>query len=405
MASQILPDMVAATRLVGAGKLGEATALIQRLLRGATPSPPAPAADSPIIEGTAVTVDSTARQALPAPAAAQPAPSPGHAGRRPPRPRTGLAETLRGLAGRVMPAGFDHGVGGLARPAPEPLAAGASFETASFANAAGTRDYKLYRPGRSGDQKRPLIVMLHGCTQSPDDFAAGTRMNALAEAQGCFVAYPAQSATVNLQKCWNWFNPDDQRRDQGEPSLIAGITRQIIHDHPIDPSRVYIAGLSAGGAAAAIMGATYPELYAAVGVHSGLPAGAASDLPSALTAMRQGAAAGGGNSRRVPTIVFHGDQDATVHPRNGDAIVSQTTASLTGLHSTVRHGVVPDGHAFSRTVHADAAGRIWCEQWTIHGAGHAWAGGSRSGSYTDPRGPDATREMLRFFFESPPRRA
>jgi poly(hydroxyalkanoate) depolymerase family esterase len=253
--------------------------------------------------------------------------------------------------------------------------------------------------------------MLHGCTQSPDDFAAGTRMNALAEEHGCLVAYPAQPAAANPSRCWNWFSPDDQQRGRGEPSLIAGITRQIIRDHPVDPGRVYVAGLSAGGAAAAILGATYPDLYAAIGVHSGLACGAASDLPSALTAMRQGGisaeqragdvSATGGGARVVPTIVLHGDQDITVHPRNGDEVIAQAKASAIELRATVQRGQVPGGHAYSRTLYADPAGGALLEQWTIHGAGHAWSGGSPAGSYTDPRGPNAAQEMLRFFLEHP----
>ena len=247
----------------------------------------------------------------------------------------------------------------------------------------------------------PLIVMLHGCTQSPDDFAAGTRMNALAEEHGCLIVYPAQPSSANAQKCWNWFSPNDQGRDQGEPSLIAGITRQIINDHPVDAARVYVAGLSAGGAAAAIMGAAYPDLYAAVCVHSGLPVGAARDIASAFAAMRQGGAgsAGSNRTRPVPTIVFHGDQDSTVNLRNGDAVIAQSKASASGLSPTIEIGQAeaPGGHSYSRAIHADASGKALFEQWTIQGAGHAWAGGSPSGSYTDPRGPDASREMLRFF--------
>jgi len=253
--------------------------------------------------------------------------------------------------------------------------------------------------------------MLHGCTQSPDDFAAGTRMNLIAEEQTCLVVYPAQSSEANAAKCWNWFRPSDQRRGQGEPSLIAGITRQVMRDYSVDPQRIYIGGLSAGAAAAALMGATYPDLYAAIGVHSGLACGAANDLPSAFTAMRQGdlpASSGSGDvsadlahASAVATIVFHGDRDNTVHPRNGDHVIAQK--KTTNLQKKIHRGRVPGGHAYTRTIHTDASGRAILEHWEIHGAGHAWSGGSPAGSYTDPRGPDAAREMLRFFLEHPSR--
>jgi poly(hydroxyalkanoate) depolymerase family esterase len=409
--------MAEATRLTSAGNLMEATALIQRLLQGGDIPEPARSGAPTIIDVEPVILDEAdpqpaaprsaprpaARSATAEPAAAKPAN--GFAGRFHPKPSAGLAETLRELAARHMPAGLnipDFDIGGLGglgglRPVSEPLPDGASFVTASFTNQAGTRDYKLYVPANHAGQPLPLIVMLHGCTQSPDDFAAGTRMNALAEEHGCLVAYPSQPSSANAQKCWNWFSANDQGRDQGEPSLIAGITRQILRDHPVDPSRVYVAGLSAGGAAAAIMGAAYPDLYAAVGVHSGLPVGAARDIPSAFAAMRQGTEGSGKGARAVPTIVFHGDKDATVHPRNGDAVVAQFTASASGLRVTVQPGQAPGGQAYSRTIHADPSGKALCEHWTIQGAGHAWAGGSPSGSYTDPRGPDASREMLRFF--------
>lgn len=389
------PGMTEAARLTRAGKLAEATSLIQRLLRGEGKAAPPPDTTTPgaTLEGEFVRLD-------PAPSAADAAPRSARKPGADATPRTGLGETLRGLAARFKPSGLH---GGARRPAPDPLPDGASFATLSHSGVGGTRAYKLYVPANPGDGPRPLVVMLHGCTQSPDDFAAGTRMNAFAERHGILVAYPEQPASANAQRCWNWFKPDDQRRDQGEPALIAGITRRIMRDHRVDPERVYIAGLSAGGAAAAIMAAAYPDLYAAVGVHSGLPAGAAHDLPSALAAMRQG----GGHGRRaaergaraVPTIVFHGDRDSVVHPRNGDDVTAQATAAKTGLRSELKQGQAPGGHAYSRSVHRDPEGRALCEQWTIHGAGHAWAGGSPAGSYTDPQGPDATAEMLRFFLE------
>ena len=217
---------------------------------------------------------------------------------------------------------------------PDIVPAGGKFIEATYSNPAGTRAYKLYIPSRYQGQALPLVVMLHGCTQSPDDFAAGTRMNFIAEEQTCLVVYPAQPSDANPAKCWNWFRPADQRRGQGEPSLVAGITRQVMREYSVDPQRVYVGGLSAGAAAAAVMGATYPDLYAAIGVHSGLACGAANDLPSAFVAMRQADLAdalGAGDISRVlrdgqavPTIVFHGDRDTTVHPRNGDHVIARS---------------------------------------------------------------------------------
>jgi poly(hydroxyalkanoate) depolymerase family esterase len=286
--------------------------------------------------------------------------------------------------------------------APPPQPERARFEERSFTNAAGTRTYKLFIPSGYKGQDVPLVVMLHGCTQSPDDFAAGTRMNGLAEEKKFLVAYPEQARAANVSKCWNWFNASNQKRDEGEPSLIAGITRQIQRDFAVQPGRVYVAGLSAGGAIAAVMGSAYPELYAAIGVHSGLACGAASDLPSALTAMKHGAAtprAGRSNmsGRVIPTIVFHGDRDATVNVANGSHVIAQAKGAV-DLQTTVTEGEA-GGMRYTRTVQsADRRGAI-LEEWVLHGATHAWSGGSTAGSFADPRGPDASREMIRFFFQ------
>jgi poly(hydroxyalkanoate) depolymerase family esterase len=238
--------------------------------------------------------------------------------------------------------------------------------------------------------------MLHGCNQSPDDFAAGTRMNELAESHNLLVAYPSQSSSANPSRCWNWFNAADQKRDQGEPSIIAGVTRQIMRDYAVDPTRVYVAGLSAGGAAAAVLGATYPDLYAAIGVHSGLACGAARDAASAFAAMRQGGSNLTGSSRPIPTIVFHGDRDKVVDRINGDQVIAQFKASADRPEAAVR-GRSEGGIAYTKSQEIDSSGRVTQEHWVLHEAGHAWSGGSPAGSYTDPRGPDASGEMVRFF--------
>jgi poly(hydroxyalkanoate) depolymerase family esterase len=270
------------------------------------------------------------------------------------------------------------------------------FSDGTFTNEAGTRRYKLYVPSGYTGAPVPLVVMLHGCTQDPDDFATGTQMNKLAEEFNCLVVYPAQSMQANSSRCWNWFSAVDQQRGQGEPSIIAGITREVMGSHAIDAKQVYVAGLSAGGAMATIMGTQYPELYAAVGVHSGLPFASAQDLPSALAAMKGDFRRPANPSKSIPIIVFHGDRDTTVHPSNGDELIAQGARHVVkGI--VVEPGKVPDGHAYTRTVHNRADGAPHAEQWLIHGAGHAWSGGSANGSYTDGKGPDASREMMRFF--------
>ncbi|HEX8374005.1 MAG TPA: PHB depolymerase family esterase [Geminicoccaceae bacterium] len=426
MNDSTLAAMQEAARLTQAGRFAEATALVQRALKGepAAPGGTGHGAAAPkegfagrasrVIDGIAETVGfSEPRPAPPRNDGERVSGSQagnGFAGRASRAATAGpgpqIPDAVRDLLDRLG----QQGPKGPAA-APEPIPEGAQFLTASFANEAGSRAYKLYVPasyraGQPNGRPIPLVVMLHGCTQSPDDFAAGTRMNALAEERSFLVAYPAQAGSANQNRCWNWFNAADQERDRGEPSLIAGITREVMRTHAVDPRRVYVAGLSAGGAAAAVMAATYPDLYAAVGVHSGLACGAARDMPSAFAAMNQGGApeAGAGKPRTpVPTIVFHGDRDSTVNPRNGEQVVAAAKAAASsGLRTTAENGqAAAGGHAYTRTVHADAAGKALVEQWVVHGGGHAWYGGSPSGSYTDPRGPDASREMLRFFLEHP----
>ena len=383
-----------ATRLTQAGQLAEATALLQRMLRGelapeATTRTPGRISltgrEPPTIDAKANDVEKAERAHPLAPRAPSSAP------RRPQplfdRAKDGSWLGMRGPK-RTPPSASDI--------VPE----GARFIEGAYSNPAGSRAYKLFVPSGYQGQPLPLVVMLHGCTQSPDDFAAGTRMNFIAEEQTCFVVYPAQRSDANRSKCWNWFRTADQRRGEGEPSLIAGITRQIMRDYSVDAKRVYVGGLSAGAAAAAIMGSTYNDLYAAVGIHSGLACGAATDMPSAFAAMRQGGGLGqsviSGGGLPVPAIIFHGDRDTTVHPNNGAQVLEQAIGT-TRTQKKVHRGQIPGGHAYTRTIHIDVGGREILEHWIIHGAGHAWSGGCPAGSYTDPQGPDATREMLRFF--------
>ena len=294
------------------------------------------------------------------------------------------------------------------------------FEVDEFSNDAGSRTYKVYVPARKFKGPRPMIVMLHGCTQTADDFAAGTQMNRLADEHGFLVVYPEQAAGSNASMCWNWYQPQDQVRGTGEPSLIAGIVGEVARRHGTDPRCIYVAGLSAGAAMAVVLGETYPELFAGVGAHSGLPYCSAHDIPTALAAMNgwhggirgwESVSGPAGTPRHalraVPVIVFHGDRDHTVQSANGDCIVQQASdaygAPAQGARLSVRSeaGVASGGRSFTRTVHADGKGQARIESWTLHGAGHAWSGGHASGSYTDGAGPDASAEMVRFFMALP----
>jgi poly(hydroxyalkanoate) depolymerase family esterase len=382
MSDQMHSSIAEATRLTQQGRLDEATAAIQRALGGAfVPTREPGGSDERPIDVTSRVV----RKTPGGPAAG------GHTPfrRPPPNPRVGRVAESSKTAKRAASAD-GRAVG--------------RFVERSFTSGAGTRSYKLYVPGGYVGQAVPLIVMLHGCTQDPDDFATGTRMNGLAEEQTFLVAYPAQSGNANMQKCWNWFQAADQQRGRGEPSIIAGITRQVMEEYSVAKGQVYVAGMSAGGAMAAILGATYPDLYAAVGVHSGLAPGSAHDLSSAFEAMRQGGPVvarpeNTGRERKIlPTIIFHGDGDTTVHPRNGDRILAHLdSGNGPAPRVTTRRGRAPGGYEYTRFAYKGADGSELAERWSVHGLGHAWSGGSYPGSFTDPKGPDASAEMVRFF--------
>lgn len=280
--------------------------------------------------------------------------------------------------------------------------------------------YRLYLPDRPDGSGPPaLVVMLHGCTQSAEDFAAGTRMHELAESEGFLLVLPEQRPDAHPQRCWNWYDPAHQRRDAGEPALIAGIAREVLAEHGADPDRVYVGGISAGGAMSLNVAAAYPDLFAAVGVHSGVGYAAAQDVEEALRVMREGPpepafraealrAAMGERARVLPLLAIHGSEDAVVDPVNSDALAAQWTLVM----GWIRGGGPPPrlhqrrgeegGRAFSQAVLSDPEGEgSIVEKWRVEGLGHAWSGGSPGGSYTDPAGPDASREMVRFFLRHP----
>lgn len=315
-----------------------------------------------------------------------------------PRPRRRLGEVVRTL--RQGKAAIGQPGPGTAKAPPVPE--GAQFLTRSFSAASGTRGYRLYVPASAAEGLQGLILMLHGCKQNPEDFAAGTGMNAVAEANRLIVAYPAQTGAHNAASCWNWFNPGDQRRGAGEAAILAGLARELAAEFDIPQGQIFAAGLSAGGAMAAVLGAAYPDLFAAIGVHSGLPAGAANDVVSAFAAMRgEGAQAAQpirnkGSAAGPRTIIFHGTADRTVHPGNAERLAAAARAQGHAGASRSERGS-SGGRAYRRTLVDAADGRAGIELWMIEGAGHAWAGGSKAGSYTDPKGPDASAEMVRFF--------
>jgi poly(hydroxyalkanoate) depolymerase family esterase len=404
-------ELIEALRLTREGRLAEAKALIERAAAGgsSTEKGPSRVVGSPSLPSATQTEAepevADPIEAGPTEPPSQPqTPMPSHV--PPPPLQPFMPSALKGMSGR---AGELLAKLAARHPAQRsiPLEQIAPqlgrWITGTFSGHAGTRAYKLYLPSRYQGQSLPLIIMLHGCTQDADDFAAGTRMNFLAEEEGCLVAYPEQAASANSSKCWNWFQPADQQRDRGEPSLISGITRKVITEHNVDSSRIYVAGLSAGGAMAAIMGATYPDLYAAAGAHSGLAPGSAHDLPSALQVMKRGAPGkrAAAQLTTIPLILFQGDHDSTVHPANADQLISQWVPMPGQFQVTTAQGQAPGGRNYTCTTYANPTGQILVERWTVHGANHAWSGGSSNGTFTDPTGPDASREMLRFFKRHP----
>lgn len=298
--------------------------------------------------------------------------------------RWSLGETVKDLKARTA---FRTANMGTPRGA-APVADGAQFETRQYSGAGGSRAYRLYVPSCAREDLRGLVVMLHGCTQTPEDFAAGTTMNAKAEEHKMLVAYPEQTRGHNANMCWNWFEPGHQSAGAGEPAILAGIAAEIAQEFALPKGRTFAAGLSAGGAMAAILGATHPEVFSAVGVHSGLAPQAARDVMTAFSAMR-GDGPVHGKALMGPAIIFQGLSDSTVAPVNASRLAGT-------IIDAERSSAMAEGRKVQKTVGETADGAP-VELWLIEGAGHAWSGGSPTGSYADAAGPDASAEMMRFF--------
>lgn len=312
-------------------------------------------------------------------------------------------------AGGAFPTDFQHSPRANAPVAAPSASEPGRFERVPFTHQGVSRPYFLYTPETAAPSGgRPLVLMLHGCTQDAQDFARGTRMNATAEAAGALVLYPTQSQSANANGCWNWFRPEDQQGGAGEPALLLAMVQHAMAAHAVDAQRVYVAGLSAGAAMAAVLAQQHPEVFAAVGVHSGLPPGAANNMMGAFSAMKSGAKGwraphAKGGSRALPTIIFHGDADKTVHPRNAEQLLEGAASGIATSVQTQEQGASQDGQRYTRTSVVDSAtpGEAVVEHWLLHGAGHAWSGGDARGSHASARGVDASAEMLRFFLAHP----
>ena len=412
-----------ATQLVRNGQLADATRVIQQTLGGAV-------ARHSNNTGSSVAPAHTATAPLPPPVAGQPAAGHGAPWRRPSTPADVEDAVVvdRSTPTDAHTATSPTGSNPLADPP-------GSFTRVAITHPGAKHNphhYHLYvPPGATANSPMPLVLMLHGCTQNPVDFATGTGMNAAAAPANALVLYPEQPRSANPNGCWNWFRPGDQQRGGGEPALLVAMVRDVMDRHAVDAQRVYVAGLSAGGAMAALLGREYPDVFAAVGVHSGLQAGAAHNVMGALSAMKNGAKPGSAAARQAastrpatgptlpppPMIVFHGDADPTVHAHNGEQLIEATLTALAttpgreqATVETVYKGQSPHGQGYTRTVYSVVGGapaakaspsQVVAEHWVLQGAGHAWAGGHAGGSHTDPRGVNATQEMLRFFLEHP----
>lgn len=394
-------------KLMKSGQLKQATTLIQNSLNGAASASDSSNSDEHTIRDVTPTTKTTDSLASVKNAKSGEKLS-GQSSKSTPSKLQNFTDKLKNFKIDLPSISSANGIGSENTISEPPIPKNAHFLKSKISTLQGSHDYRLYIPSTYAQTLEqglqvPLIVMLHGCTQSPEDFAAGTRMNELAEQHRCLIAYPSQPTSANQNRCWNWFRSSDQQHAKGEPAWLATLTQSIIENYAVNSSQVYIAGLSAGAAMAVIMAETYPQLYAAVGVHSGLAYGSADSLLSAMSAMRQGGTTStdAKSGQFVPMIIFHGDQDHTVSVRNGGQIFEQAKERLQAQKQSLKiqqHQQSSEHDRRSTQIQiCDDKQVSQLEYWKIHGAGHSWAGGSSAGSYTDPKGPDASKEMLRFF--------
>jgi poly(hydroxyalkanoate) depolymerase family esterase len=295
---------------------------------------------------------------------------------------------------------------------------GTSF-SGTYTNAAGSRAYRGYVPSTyKAGTPVPLLVVLHGCTESADVFRQLTRFDELAEAKGFLVVFPEQPKSANNQNCWNFFQDAQTHRGTGEPSLIAGITDWVGQHYSVDSHRIYVAGLSAGGAMASVMAATYPDVYAAIGIGSGCEYAATATCAGYKSADPAAAAQAaykemGTRARAMPVISFSGDKDTTVPPVNADQLLQQwqltadladdgaTNGSVLSKPTSTISGQVPNGLSYTVRSYGDAQTNELVQYWVVNGMSHAWSGGCSCQPYAEPKGPDATAAMYAFFVKHP----
>jgi poly(hydroxyalkanoate) depolymerase family esterase len=303
-----------------------------------------------------------------------------------------------------------------------------SWTSGKVKNPSGSLEYKLFVSSAYRKEKSvPLVVMLHGCTQKVEELAAISGINELADKNNFLVAYPEQSVAANPLKCWNWFDPKHQSRDAGEPSLIAAVIQDIRTSYNIDEKRMYVVGISAGGAMAVVMGTAYPELFAGLGVIAGTEYKAALNVQDGLTAMKQGGPDPNqqgllafqaiqkspvGTKTRLPLIVFQGTKDPYLSPVNTDQLITQWAQThdylddgkdndSVSIRSAKEKKVdVPGGYSLTKSSYSDSQGHLLLEKWIVEGLGHAWPGSSVANPFADAKGPNATEEMWRFFSET-----